>query len=76
MLAMASGRSANRRAISAADLRWRSELRASSRPAVVERDFVADAGEDVQHFALLRRTGVGGRRWWPPAECAGGGPAR
>ena len=34
MLAMASGRSANKRAISAGDFRWRSALRARRRPAV------------------------------------------
>ena len=53
VLAMASGRSANRRSISAGDFKWRSELRASRRPAVASVRWWRNAGEDVENFALL-----------------------
>ncbi len=73
VLAMASGRSANRRAIWAADLRWRSALRASRRPASAIVVLLTDAGEDVEDFALLRRRmadAVGGEQGQaqPPRE--------
>ena len=51
MLAMASGRSANRRAISRRVLRWRSALRASRRPASSRVTLLAHAGEHVEDFA-------------------------
>ncbi len=54
MLAMASGKSENKRAISAGDFRWRSELRESKRSGGCESAMMANAGEDVENFALRR----------------------
>ncbi len=53
--AMASGKRANSRAISAGALRCRSALTASRKPASVMRAFLADAGEHVEERPALRR---------------------
>jgi hypothetical protein len=67
VLAMASGRSANRRAISAGDLTWRSELRSSRRPASASVTWLRT---QVKTSSSSRCSGRHRRsRWWRRAGC-------
>ena len=75
MLAMASGRSAKRRAISAGGLEMALGVALQQAAGVGERDVIADAGEDVEQFALRGR-GVGDAVGGDAAECRGGARAR
>ena len=69
VLAMASGRSAKRRAISCGRFQMALGIARKQAAGGGERAVMADAGEDVQNFALLAAA-RSRRHWWQAAAVA------